>query len=117
LAGAFGELYVIYASGKQLDLDGWEDRIGWVALAAGILLAVYALRALLGTLRQGLKPKKRPPPSDAIAAAEMIVKALKALPGTDVKGLELAIDDVKAEYPAVVTSPDDVPYSERSALL
>lgn len=120
LAGAFGELYVLYESGRQLDLGGWEDYIFVLALMAGILLAVYAYRALVGTLGQGLKRPKKKPPSDAILAAEMIVQALKAQPGTNVTELEAAIDDVKTRYPGLETSSGDDDFemfSERSALL
>jgi hypothetical protein len=119
LAGAFGELYVVYESGAQLDLNGWEDRIVYLAVAAGLLLAFYALRALLGTLRQGVKRPPPKPQSDAIAAAKMIVEALKARPDTNTKELNDALAKLEDVYPSIGTSTGDdhYPYSKRSALL
>lgn len=120
LGGAFGELYVLYESGAQLDLNGWEDRIAYAAFAAGLLLAFYALRALLGTLRQGVKKPPPKPPSDTIAAARMVVEAFKARPDTNAAELDAALAALEADYPSIGTSTGDDeyhPYSERSALL
>jgi hypothetical protein len=78
----------VYRSGAKLDLGGWQHHIWIAALAAAVLLAVYAFRTLRATLNQGYGPPKEPPESDTIHAAKMIVAALQALPNVDVEQLE-----------------------------
>ena len=121
LAGAYGELWVVFRSGQTLDLDGWEGKIGVVALAAAVLLTVYAIRSTRATLDVGSTPPPpptTPPPSDTIVAARMIVEALKAQPNVDEVAITKAVEAVAAEYPPSGTSPgDDYPPPRRSALM
>jgi CBS domain-containing protein len=77
LAAAFGELWVVYRSGRHLDLGGMEDKLIFVALAGIVLLAVYAIRVLPRMLEIGLTKPPSPKPSDTMKGARMIVKQLK----------------------------------------
>lgn len=118
LAGAVGEIWVLFESGRTLDLAGLEDWAWAMALAAAVLLGVYGIRTLLATLRHGLNPPQPPPASDTIVAAKMVVEALKQLPDIDAKKLDDAVEAVTDAYPTVGTSPgDDFPRPVRSALL
>ena len=115
MAGAYGQLWVVYQTGKVLDLDGWENWVGPMALAAAVLLVFYASSSVRATLTQGLVIPQPPAPSDTIRAATMIVEALKALPDVDVEAIQSAIEG--ANYPAVGTSPGDDYPTGRSAIL
>jgi hypothetical protein len=77
LTGAFGGLWVVYASGKELDLNGLEDNALPITLIlVALLLALYSYRTLMATLEQGLQAPKVHP-SDAALAATKIAKALE----------------------------------------
>jgi hypothetical protein len=116
LAGAAGEIWVLFESGRKLDLDGLEDWAWVMAAVAFGLLAVYAIRTIPATLHVGLKKPKQPV-SDTIVGAKMIVAALKQLPGINTQALDDAVDAVADDYPTVGTSPgDDLPRPVRSAL-
>jgi hypothetical protein len=118
LSGASGEIWVVYRSGQELDLGGWEDRIWIAALAAGALLALYAYRTLLATLAHGLQPPPPTPPSDTIVAATMLVEALKVHPNIDANAVDTAMAAVAAAYPTIGTGPgDEAPRQRRSAVL
>jgi uncharacterized membrane protein len=78
LTGAFGQLWVGWRAGHQLDLDGIESWLWIPSLAAALLLLWYAVNTILALLEEGTTRPHKPPPSDAIAAATMIVKALEA---------------------------------------
>jgi hypothetical protein len=104
LTGAAGQLWVMYVSGENLDL-GWID--DWLLLPtvlAALLLVVYAVSALIATLDLGAaKPKKTVP--DAIAAATLIVEALKGQQGYDAAGIDAALQQLER----LPTSPGDEP--------
>ena len=53
LAGAYGELWIAYQVASDLDLGGFGDWIWIGALAAGLLLLLYAFRALRANLEKG----------------------------------------------------------------
>jgi len=95
LTGAYGELWTVYASGHALDLDAWQNEPLLIAAIAGaLLLGVYALKALIETVKRGdTKPKT--PESDTIRAAKMIVAALKA------QQEDVAPDQIPAEVQAI----------------
>jgi uncharacterized membrane protein len=80
LAGAFGGLWVAHAAGKELDFDGLQD---WLLPAALIgitlLLAVYAYRTLMATIKQGLEVH-HPDPSETILGANLIADAIRGKP-------------------------------------
>ena len=117
LTGAYGEIWVLYRSGRRLDLGSWENRVVVLAVLAAILLTFYSYRTLLATLRHGTTPH-RLPPSDAIRAARMIVAALQAHGDIDADELDRAIarttKAAAAEGPAGAMR---APRSPRSALL
>ena len=118
LAGAYGELFVVWRSGRKLDLGGIENWL-WVAVFAAFgLLAVYGFRTLAATLKHGSVPAPPPPASDTMVAAKLIIAALKSHPDIDAMSVDRAIDAIGAEYPSVGTSPgDDYPRPRRGALL
>jgi hypothetical protein len=77
LTGAGGEIYVLWRSGADLDLNGWEDWTVILFVGAVVLLVAYALRTTSATIRLGTtEPDGQD--SDAVAAAKMIVAALNA---------------------------------------
>ena len=111
LAGAFGQLWVIYRAGEALDLGGWEDKVIILAAAAAVLLAVYAVRSLSATLKQGTTP---PPPDEAIPI-HVVVDALKAHPEVDEKKLQTAFAE---RFPTLAAAPAQAaPRRRRSAVL
>lgn len=123
LSGAAGELWVVYRSGAHLDLGGWQHQIVYFAVAGFLLLAIYAVRTVRATVKQGTTPPPTPPtppPSDTIAAAELIVAALKARGVVDEEEFMAAVEDVRERYPTVTTTaPTSAPPqpSRRGALL
>ena len=118
LAGAYGELWVIWKSGSKLDLGGWEDRIWVLALVLGVLLFFYAVRSVRAELDLGIKKPDKPPVPDAVVAAKMIVEALKAHENVDQKALDDALVKITPEYEKIGTSPpDDYLQRPRTALL
>jgi hypothetical protein len=95
LAGAVGELAVVYTSGHELDLGGWEDWL-WIPLVvASLLLALYAVRTTMATLRLGTTAPSEED-SDTIKAAKLIVAALAA------KG-EVSVDAVTSAFQQLPT--------------
>jgi hypothetical protein len=117
LTGAYGELWTVYASGRKLDLGGWEDRLAYLTAAAAVLLAWYAFRALAETVHHGKTEPKRVT-SDAIVAARMIVTALKGEPDSDEKQEESPLPEAEQRPDAdVATSPGDDYPTRRAAIL
>ena len=112
LAGAAGEIWVVYRSGAKLDLGGWEDRMVILAVAGLVLLGWYALRAVPTTIAHGTKPRPTPPPSDTIVAAQLIVAALKSHWRIDDAQLTAAIDALPEVGAAAPQAP-----RRRSAVL
>lgn len=115
LTGAVGELWVVYAGGKEFDLDGLEDFLLPAFILAAILLLAYATRTLLDTIAAGTtdpeaakkKKGRAGERSDTIKAAEMIVATLKPKPGVAAKKVETEVEEV-------LRAPAEL---ERSALL
>jgi hypothetical protein len=118
LTGAFGELWVVFQSAKDLDLGGWQDWI-WIPAYLSIgLLVVYAIRSTKETLERGTTAPPAPPPSEVVEAARLIIMALKS----DVPERAEAVDDEldwervreAARSAAAEASP---PVPQRSAIL
>jgi hypothetical protein len=112
LAGAAGQVWVVYESARKFDLGGLEDRLLPIAIAALVLLVLYAYRSLRSVLVQGTT---EPPavPSDAVAAATLIVHALKPEGSPNTMTL---LEGLKAEGLVYDVSPDYRPRPRRSAL-
>jgi hypothetical protein len=106
LTGAFGELWVVYSSGKELALDGLEDNLLIPLIVAAALLAIYAARTLVATLDEGTTKPEAGESSDTIKAAQMIVTALKGREGIAAEQMT-EIDEIR----------ETVPRHPRSALL
>lgn len=121
MTGAGGELFVVYSSGRQLDLGGWEDKLYIAAAGAAALLLTYAVTAVRRVLRDGTKKPepKSTTPSDTIRAAEMIVAALKASADVDEARVDTLMAEMADAYPdpAMGTSPGDEPPARRAAVL
>jgi len=82
LGAAGGQLVVVYESAKDLDLGGQEDNLGWLLIAALVLLGVYGFLSLLGVLIQGrAKPPDHDPAiapvSDNVFAAALLAAAMR----------------------------------------
>jgi hypothetical protein len=102
LAGAGGELWVVWKSGEKLAMGGVEDDLYVAALVAGALLALYGILSLKATLRVGKTASPDPPvppdpPDDAIVSAMLLLEAIK-LEGVDPS----VIDTFAARYPTIV---------------
>jgi uncharacterized membrane protein len=111
LAGATGELWVVYRSGRKLDLGHyWGFGIAGLAAAGFALVALYAVRAIPATIKHGTKaPHPPPPPSDTLVAAHLIVRALRA---------EENLEHLRPEEDAVPERPAaSYPRIRRSGLL
>jgi hypothetical protein len=83
-ASAFGQLWVVRATGEELELGGLEDYL-WIPFGlAAMLLFVYGWRSLKDLLERSTeKPEKED--ADAVKAAKLIVAALEGSGGTDGK--------------------------------
>jgi len=116
LAGASGELWVLYRSGEKLDLGGWQHTIPKVLFCGALaLLALYAFRTIPATLKHGLNQPRPAPQSDTIVAANMIIAALKnAHPDINEEAITTAVHKVER---ADARSPDEPLPPRRSALL
>jgi hypothetical protein len=106
LAGAFGEIWIVYATAKNLDLGGVEDYVIVVAVLASLLLATYGWRSLLEVIPPGtLLPAKTE--DDKVEAARKAVQALEdeldeGAPGREQVDGFLEIDEL---LPARRTTP------------
>lgn len=69
LAGAYGELVTLYATGKALDLGGWQHRLLPIVLVIGAVLALYAYVSVRATLEVGTTPSPPAPLSEGTVAA------------------------------------------------
>ena len=77
LTGAAGEIWVVYRSAQKLDLGGWQHKIVYLAVLGFALLALYAIRTVPATIKQGTTQPDSVRP-DTLKAADLIVAALKA---------------------------------------
>lgn len=120
LASAFGQLWVVRATGGNMDLGGLEDWL-WVPFgAAALLLLVYACRTLLDLLARGAAPPPTPPPEPTVMdAAELIAKALRAKKDIDTAKVNEALQAVEQKFPegAAPAVPAAYEQAPRSALL
>jgi hypothetical protein len=102
LAGAAGELWVLYRSGAHLDLGGWQHRIIVLAILAEALLGLYAVRSLLATLRLGLAGEQVPPSTNTISA---ISDAMRTHTNVDLPSLGTAMTALVEAHPQLATTP------------
>ncbi len=122
LAAAFGELWVVYRSGRGLDLGGVEQDL-WIFFALGaILLATYAFRVLPRTVRTGLIDPPPPKPSDTIAAANLIIEQMKASFKVTVGEAQAAkvqeiVEEAREELGEEGAAPEPAPPPEAPAAL
>lgn len=116
LTGALGQLWVGMSTGEDFNLGGWQHWL-WLPFAlALVLLVIYTWRNLPDLLTQGTTPAQKVE-SDAIAAAKLIVEALKAHPEIDDEKVQRVLDESARKYPEGPTSPGDTGRPRRSALL
>lgn len=102
IAGASAELWVLYRSGAKLSLGGWQHGIIAMAILAELLLAVYAVRSLRGTLRLGLEGEAVPQVTDALTA---ISGAMRAHTSVDAASLGTAMKALAKEHPELASRP------------
>jgi hypothetical protein len=118
LAAAFGELWVVFRTGKALDLGGIESNL-WIFFGLGaLLLLVYAWRVLPRTVAKGLIDPPDPKPSDTILAAQMLIEQMKASFKVTVGDTEAAeveslvsarMDELVDQLPPSEPSPPEAP--------
>lgn len=116
LAGGFGEVWVLFRAGERLDLAGWQDAAGVIAAVAALLLVWYAVRSIPAVIANG-KKEPIPEPSDTLAAAKMIVEAIKAVPGVETEHIDAAVAAVGKLHPEPQARGFDSPHTRRTALL
>jgi len=115
LGGAAGQLWVTTWTGIELDLGSVARPLLLVSFVLALaLLIAYARTALVATLNHGVTPPKEEP-SDAIAAAQLIVKALSAMDNVNESAVNEALQGVRERYPGYDTSPGDEPFPRRRA--
>ncbi len=120
-ASAFGQLWVVMATGEELELGGLENHL-WIPFGlAAILLFVYGWRSLKDLLERNTeKPEKED--ADEVKAAKLIVAVLEGKVDTEKK--PTVAED---KYPAVAqvekmiaseqaTAADSYVQRQRSAL-
>lgn len=109
LASAFGQLWVVMATGEELELGGLQSWL-WIPFGlAALLLFVYGRRSLKDLLERNTeKPEKEDP--DEVKAAKLIVAAIQGKPGIPAEGEE----DIARQ---VATADDSYVQRPRSALL
>lgn len=105
LTGAFGELWVVSASGHKVTGGLGDVALSIVMVAAMALLLVYALRSVLITLDLGTIPPlppdyRKPPLTETIFAASMIVEALKARSDVDAIKVDTAVNSLAGTFRA-----------------
>lgn len=76
MTGGLGQIYIMWATGKHLEIGWLHTGLPIAAVLAGILLVAYTWRAVSELLNDGLTPEK-PKISDAVKAARVIADALK----------------------------------------
>ena len=113
LSAALGELWVVYQSGKDLPLGDVANYLIWFIGFAVALLLLYAVRSWVTLFDAGITAPLptdplKPPLSETIFAASMIVAALE--PGADAAKVDAAIGmlreaSVKSELLALKANP------------
>ena len=116
-ASAFGQLWVVMATGEELALGGLEDWL-WVPFSLAVfLLFVYGWRSLNDLLEHNTeKPEEED--ADEIKAAKLIVAAIEGKPATGeeeagVGGKNLAVREIEETIAAQSAAAGD-PYKRRS---
>jgi len=120
-ASAFGQLWVVMATGKELELGGLEGKL-WIPFGlAAILLFVYGWRSLRDMLERNTeKPEKED--ADEVKAAKLIVAALEGKKATEEKPAAAdekfaAVADVEKKIAMEeATAGDSYVQRQRSAL-
>jgi hypothetical protein len=117
LASAFGQLWVVMATGEELELGGLQNCL-WVPFGlAAILLFVYGWRSLKDLLERNTE-KPETDDADEVKAAKLIIAAIAgktgAADGTTVT-VEEAVEKEIASQAATVG--DSYVQRQRSALL
>ena len=109
LASAFGQLWVVRATGANLDMAGLEDWL-WVPFgAATLLLIVYAWRVLPDLLARGVeKPAAAPSVMDA---AKLIAEVLKSKDDIKASAVDAAVEEMREEFPTAEDAPPQASYS------
>jgi uncharacterized membrane protein len=116
LAGAAGEIWVLYRAGERLDLNGMQDLAGVVGGVAILLLVWYAARSVPAVIDNG-KTAPAAAPSDVLTAGAMIVDALKAVPGTQSAELDAAVATATARHPELGAQEFESRQARRTALV
>jgi hypothetical protein len=75
LAGAFGEIWILFFTVKDLDLGGVQHYVVYVTVGATALLVIYAFRSLLEVIPPGtLNPA--PTTAEKVTAAKKLIEVL-----------------------------------------
>jgi hypothetical protein len=116
LASAYGQLWVVVATGSELDLGYACWVLAVAALIGAAIVSVYAWRSVKDLLERGTeKPKKSK--EVEIRAAEVIARAIRAEKaaeaGVDKKAIVQAEEDIAEE----IASEDPYLQRARSAML
>lgn len=110
LASAFGQLWVVMATGEELELGGLQNCLPIPFGLAAILLFVYGWRSLKDLLERSTKKPEKEDPGE-VTAAKLIVAAIEGKTGVAMQVVEKEI------APQQATAGDSYVQRQRSALL
>jgi hypothetical protein len=117
LAGAYGELWTVYASAHRMSLGGLQDNLIYPTLAAMVLLGLYAVRSVITVIQQGHKAPAKVS-SDTILAARTVVMALQGKADIDKEHVETALKELTEQHPQLANGTITVdPIRKRRAAL
>jgi hypothetical protein len=77
LAGAFGELATLYFSGRNLEMDGWQEAVLPVTIGVAMILVVYAVISVRATLETGTGPAPPVKLSEATVTAVLLARRFR----------------------------------------
>jgi uncharacterized integral membrane protein len=84
LAGAFGELVTMYATGRKLDLGGLQHGLLPIVILIGAVLVVYAIISVRSTLEIGTKIPSAPLSQGTVAAVYLASECCDGVGNPDV---------------------------------
>jgi hypothetical protein len=121
LAGAYGEIYIVWQNGRHLSLGGWQHRLGWIALTLGVLLLAYTIVSLREAMREGLaKPVATANGVSSVTAESVTSAAVSAARSAGSERPDLA-QEVRESVQAVLNNAPPAAvrrtYNRKSALL
>jgi hypothetical protein len=83
LAGAFGELFALYSTGRKLDMGGWQNAVLPAVIIVAIVLVIYAVISVRATLETGVTPPAAVQLSEGTVTAVLLARRYSELNGDE----------------------------------